>query len=214
MNVQCKRMRKRRQKCTASLMRTPRARRAAWLWLALALAALLAGAPAARADIELGHVGETGRHRLADMYDSPGAICDIVRPAGDSLGETWLRVNPPIIFARDRTLGVDAQDVGWRVEVSILNEAAGTWRVVRRSGITRTTATDDLATYFDGDGWLAGFPLSRATYTATIEMLWFDPDNAQRVEGQASHAVEHYMIVLREDGETRRGRTQSVCSPH
>ena len=45
-------------------------------------------------------------------------------------------------------------------------------------------------------------------------MLWFDPDNAQRVEGQASHAVEHYMIVLREDGETRRGRTQSVCSPH
>ena len=54
-----------------------------------------------------GHDGLVGRHRLADMYDSPGAVCDIVLPGRDSLGETWLRVNPPIMFAINRTGGVD-----------------------------------------------------------------------------------------------------------
>jgi hypothetical protein len=202
-------------KCTGSNESTVRARGqlAARAWLAVLVCGVLlfAGVPVAQADFELGHEGLTGRHRLADMYDSPGAVCDIVLPGHDSLGETWLRVNPPIMFAINRTEAVDEQQVGWRATVSALNEATGVWRVVRRSGMTRTMATDKLASYFNGQGWLAGFPLARATYAVTVEMVWYDPDDPRRVEGRATHEVEYFSIILRHNGETMRGHTSSVC---
>ena len=202
-------------KCTVSIEMTTRrrGRLAAGVWLAalVLVASLFAGVPVTQADIELGHEGLTGRHRLADLYDSPGAVCDIVLPGRDSLGETWLRVNPPIMFAINRTDGVDEQQVGWRATVSALNEGTGAWRVVRRSAMTRTMATDKLASYFNGQGWLAGFPLARATYSVSVEMVWFDPENPRQVEGRATHVIEHFSVVLRHNGETMHGRTSSLC---
>jgi hypothetical protein len=202
-------------KCTGSNESEVRARGrlAAGAWLAVLVcgALLFASVPAALADFELGHEGLTGRHRLADMYDSPGAVCDIVLPGNDSLGETWLRVNPPIMFAVNRTDAIDEQQVGWRATVSALNEATGVWRVVRRSGMTRTMATDKLASYFNGQGWLAGFPLARATYSVTVEMVWYDPEDPRQIEGRATHEVEYFSIILRHNGETMRGHTSSVC---
>jgi hypothetical protein len=169
------------------------------------------GAQAALADVELGHTGETGRHRLADMYDSPGAVCDIVLPGRESLGETWLRVNPPVMFARDRTPGRDEQEVGWRATIFALNERNGDWHAVRRGPITRALASDDLASYFNGQGWRAGFPLALATFSVTVEMLWYDPADPRRVEGTALHEVEHFAVFLRHDGDTIIGRTASKC---
>jgi hypothetical protein len=201
-------------KCTVSIeTKTRRGRLAAAVWLAALVcgALLFSGVPVALADIELGHEGLTGRHRLADLYDSPGAVCDIVLPGRDSLGETWLRVNPPIMFAINRTDGVDEQQVGWRATVSALNEGTGAWRVVRRSAMTRTMATDKLASYFNGQGWLAGFPLARATYSVSVEMVWFDPEDPRQVEGRATHVIEHFSVVLRYNGETKHGRTSSLC---
>jgi hypothetical protein len=201
-------------KCTVSIETTTRRRgrlAATWLAALVVVASLFSGAPVARADIELGHDGLTGRHLLADMYDSPGAVCDIVLPGHDSLGETWLRVNPPIMFAVNRTEGVDEQQIGWRATVSALNEGTGAWRVVRRSAMTRTMASDELASYFNGQGWLAGFPLARATYSVTVEMVWFDPEDPRQIEGRATHAIEHFSILMRHNGETMHGRTSSVC---
>ncbi len=202
-------------KCTVSNeSKVPASGRlAAGTWIAVLVCGVLlfAGVPVAQADFELGHEGLTGRHRLADMYDSPGAVCDIVLPGNDSLGETWLRVNPPIMFAINRTDAVDEQQVGWRATVSALNEGTGVWRVVRRSAMTRTMATDKLASYFNGQGWLAGFPLARATYSVSVEMVWYAPDDPRRIEGRATHAVEHFSIVLRHNGETKQGHTSSVC---
>jgi hypothetical protein len=171
----------------------------AWLAALLCGALLFAGVPVAEADFELGHEGLTGRHRLADMYDSPGAVCGIVLPGRDSLGETWLRVNPPIMFAINRSEAVDEQQVGWRA--------------VRHSAMTRTVATDKLATYFNGQGWLAGFPLARATYSVSVEMVWYAPDDPRRIEGRATHEIEHFSIVMRHNGETLHGRTSSACRP-
>ena len=198
------------RKCTASSGRHKRGRARAAL-VAVSLLALLLGQASALADVELGHTGLTGRHRLADMYDSPGAVCDVVLPGADSLGETWVRVNPPVMFARDRTPATDEQYVGWRATVSALNEETGAWRIVRRSATTKAVASDDLASYFNGQGWLAGFPLSRATYSVTVEMIWYDPVDSREVEGRAMHAIEHFMVVLRHHGETMTGRTASVC---
>lgn len=153
------------RKCTVFMAKRVRrlGRLATGVWLATLVmgASLCGGVPVALADTELGHDGLTGRHRLADMGDAPGAVCDIVLPGRDSLGETWLRVNPPIMFAINRTSGVDEQQVGWRATVSALNETTGAWQVVRRSAMTRTMATVQLASYFNGQGWLAGFPLAR-----------------------------------------------------
>jgi hypothetical protein len=204
-----------KRKCTVFMDKRARSRLwlAAGVWLATLVigASLCSGMPVALADMELGHDGLTGRHRLADMYDSPGAVCDIVLPGRDSLGETWLRVNPPIMFAINRTSGVDEQQVGWWATVSVLNEEAGAWQVVRRGAMTRTIATDQLASYFNGQGWLAGFSLARATYAVSVEMVWYDPDDPRRIEGRATHTIEHFLIVLRHNGETRHGRTSSVC---
>jgi hypothetical protein len=198
------------RKCTASLDGQRRARVRVALFVAPLLTLLLSQV-SALADIELGHIGLTGRHRLADMYDSPGAVCDVVLPGADSLGETWVRVNPPVMFARDRTPDVDEQYVGWRATVSALNEESGAWRIVRRSATTKAVASDGLASYFNGQGWLAGFPLSRATYSVTVEMLWYNPADSREVEGRAMHVIEHFMVVLRHHGETMTGRTSSVC---
>jgi len=174
-------------------------------------ASLIGNTPIALADTELGHEGQVGRHRLADIHDSPGAVCDVVLPGRDSLGETWLRVNPPIMFARNRTDDADEQFVGWRANVSVLNEETGVWRLVRRSGIPRALASDQLASYFDGQGWLAKFPLSRATYSVSVEMLWYDPDDPTRVEGRAIHEIEYFSTVIRYEGEATNGRTSTVC---
>jgi len=114
------------RKCTVFISSGTRRRYGltALIWLA-ALASLLGNGPIALADIELGHEGQVGRHRLADSHDSPGAVCDVVLPGRDSLGETWLRVNPPIMFARNRTGGTDEQFVSWRARVRALNEDTG-----------------------------------------------------------------------------------------
>ena len=180
------------------------------IWLSV-LASLLGNGPIVLADIELGNEGQVGRHRLADIHDSPGAVCDVVLPGRDSLGETWLRVNPPIMFARNRTAGTDEQFVSWRASVKALNEETGAWRVVRRSGMPRALASDQLASYFNGEGWLAEFPLSRATYSVSVEMIWYDPRDPQRIEGRSTHEVEYFTVVLRHNGETTHGRTSSVC---
>jgi hypothetical protein len=145
------------------------------------------------------------------MHDSAGAICDIVLPGRESLGETWLRVNPPVMFARDRTSAVDEQVVGWQATVSVLDETTGAWHVVRQSDIAREMASDDLATYFHGQGWLAEFPVGRATYSATVEMLWYDPSHADHLEGRATHAIEHFSIQLHFNGEATYLCTASVC---
>jgi hypothetical protein len=178
----------------------------------LAMATMLAMPPAAPADTELGHTGDVGRHRLVDIYDSPGAVCDIVLPGNDSLGETWLRINPPVMFARDRTAGIDRQGVGWRAIVSARDERSGAWRVVRRSAIARDQASESLASYFNGEGWLAGFPVSHATYHVTVEMLWYAPDDPDVIDGRAIHGIEYFTIFLRHNGEVFHGRTASVCS--
>jgi hypothetical protein len=202
-------------KCTVFI--EVKARSRGWLTTGAWLAALVFGAslcgivPVALADTELGHNGLTGRHRLADLYESPGAICDIVLPGHDSLGETWIRVNPPIMFAINRTDGVDEQPIGWRATVSTLNERTGVWRVVRRGAMTRTMATDQLASYFNGRDWLAGLPLTHATYSVSVEMVWYAPDDPSRIEGRATHAVEHFSILLRHNGQTIQDHMSGDC---
>jgi len=58
---------------------------------------------------------------------------------------------------------------------------------------------------------LVAFPLARATYSVSVEMVWYAPDDPRRIEGRATHAIEHFSIVLRHNGETMHGHVSSVC---
>jgi hypothetical protein len=202
-------------KCTAlpkrdSLTRT-RLALARWVRGCALVVLVLAANPAARADMELGREGLVGRHRLVDMHDSAGATCDIILPGRESLGETWLYVNAPIIFARNRTPAIDEQLVGWQATTSARDESTDAWHVVRQSDVAREMASDDLASYFHGQGWLAEFPLGRTSYSVTVEMFWYDPSNPNQIEGRVTYAIENYSIQLHFNGQDTYLRTASVC---
>jgi hypothetical protein len=190
-----------------------RPRRVLARWLSgCALAALLMSAvPVTRADMELGREGLIGRHRLVDMHDSAGATCDIILPSRESLGETWLYVNSPIMFARNRTPSVDEQLVGWQATASALDDSTDAWHVVRQSDVAQEMASDDLASYFHGQGWLAEFPVGRATYSVTVEMFWYDPFDPNRIEGRATYAIENYSIQLHFEDQSIYLRTAPDC---
>ena len=202
-------------KCTAltkpdSLTLSPRVA-ARWVSGCVLILLLLGASPVTRADMELGREGLVGRHRLVDMHDSAGATCDIILPGRESLGETWLYVNAPIMFARNRTPAVDEQQVGWQATASALDESTDAWHVVRQSDVAQEMASDDLASYFHGQGWLAEFPVGRATYSVTVEMYWYDPSDPNQIEGRATYAIENYSIQLHSDGQDTYLRTASVC---
>ena len=85
---------------------------------------------------------------------------------------------------------------------------------MRRGTTAREVASDQLASYFNGQGWLAEFPLTRATYIVTVEMIWYDRHDPRRIDDRATHAIEHFSILPRHHGETLHGRTSSVRGAH
>jgi len=82
---------------------------------------------------------------------------------------------------------------------------------VRQSDVARETASDDLASYFHGQGWLAEFPVGRATYSVTVEMFWYNPSDPSQIEGRATYAIENYSIQLHFEDQSIYLRTDSSC---
>ena len=176
----------------------------------LALVALALLAAAAAADRELGHEGFVGRHALADIQDSPGGVCTFILPGPHSLGETLLRVNPPVLYAYDATAGEDGQRVGWRARIAAASEG-GEWRPVHEGPWRWDEATDRQATYFGGEAFFATFRHAAGHYAVTVEMAWADPTDADRIVGRAEHAVERYAIQVASRGATTQGGVGMEC---
>src|SRR3954469_17116805 len=133
--------------------RTRMAIRYGSLVLLLALLALtLKPSGSAMAAAELGQAGDIGGHGLTDSRESPGATCRFAPPFAWSLGETWIQVRPPVMFARDVTDGVDEQLVGWRATIQVWDHASRTWQQLRQGEIQRAVAADNRAAIFDSRG--------------------------------------------------------------
>ncbi len=176
------------------------------------LAALLCGAGSsvsrhdvARAAIELGHAGNIGTHGMTDSRESPGATCRFAPPLLWSLGQTWLQVRPPVMFARDATDRVDEQLVGWRAVVLTLDRASGAWSTVAEGQTRRAVAAENRAAPFDSRGPGTTFFLNYGTYLVTVDLFWYErmgPDEEPRLAGQAEYQIAHYAIAVRDRGGT------------
>ena len=159
----------------------------------------------ARAAIELGHAGNIGAHGLTDSRESPGATCRFAPPLLWSLGETWLQVRPPVMFARDATDRLDRQLVGWRVVVLTLDSVSGAWTTVAEGETQRAVAAENRAAPFDSRGPGTEFFLNYGAYLVTADLFWYErvgPDEQPRLAGQAGYQIGHYAIAVRDRGGT------------
>ncbi|MFN8591700.1 MAG: hypothetical protein U0031_09600 [Thermomicrobiales bacterium] len=186
------------------------------LALAICLFALLtAPLQRVRAGIELGQAGNTGGHGLTDSRESPGATCRFEVPLAWSLGETWLQVRPPVMFARDSTDRVDEQVVGWRAVIARWDRASGAWAPLVEGETQRTIAAENRAAVFDSRGPETQFFLGYGPYLVTLELFWYERmtgDGEPRLAGKVTYQIEHYAIAVRDRGETRPIGVASACS--
>lgn len=178
----------------------------------VAVAALLASvAGGARAESIVEREGVVGLSGLADIQDSPGAVCTFTPPWPGSLGETLVRVNPPVMFAVDSTPETDRQPVGWRASVSAFDPDGNAWITVAASDVRRDTATDQTATYFGGEGWIAGFLTTGVAYNVGVEMLWFDPAAQETVTGRVQAVVDRYALLVHTPSDIVDHGVHSLC---
>lgn len=178
----------------------------------LLLAALLApAAGGAWAESIVKREGTVGLSGLADIQDSPGAVCTFTPPWPGSLGETLVRVNPPVMFAVDSTPETDRQPVGWRGSVSAFDPDGNAWVPVAASDVRRDTATDQTATYFGGEGWIAGFLTTGVAYNVGVEMLWFDPAAPGTITGRVQAVVDRYAVLVHTPSGVTQHGVHSLC---
>jgi hypothetical protein len=166
------------------------------------------------AEIEIGHAGNIGRHGLIDSRVSPGATCRFAPPLVWSLGETWIQVRPPVIFAYDVSDRVDEQLVGWRAVVRTLDPASGAWRIVAEGETEQAIAADNRSAIFDYSGPGTQFFLAYGAYLVTTDLFWYDrrgPGEELRLAGQAEYQIEHYAIAVRDRADTHPLGVSSGC---
>ena len=182
--------------------------------LVLIVGAALRATPFVRADVELGHAGNVGGHGLTDTRESPGATCRFAPPLAWSLGETWIQVRPPVMFARDTTERTDHQLVGWRAVVSTWDRASDAWKLLVEGKTQRAVAAENRAAQFDSRGEETEFFLGYGTYLVTVDLFWYErmgPGEEPWLAGQAEYKVAHYAIAVRDRGGTRPINVNQAC---
>lgn len=182
--------------------------------LALAGLGALAAISAPRhgaAELVMKREGIVGHAGLADIQDSPGAVCVFSLPGPGSIGETEVRVNPPVVFAADVTPGLDRQPVGWRASIFALDPAASDWTLAAEGPVAPAEATDQTATYFDGAPWTHAFLLTSGVYRVSVEMFWYDPEEPAAVTGSITATVERYALLVQGRGGPAPAGVHPIC---
>jgi hypothetical protein len=168
----------------------------------------------ALAAFELGRAGNTGLHGLTDTPESPGATCRFAPPLSWSLGETWIQVRPPVMFAHDMTGRNDEQLVGWRAVVFVWDHASSAWKRLTEGKTQRAVAAENRAARFDGRGEETRFFLGYGAYVVNAELFWYErmgPDEEPRLAGQAEYQVGYYAIAVRDRGGTHPVGVNQTC---
>jgi hypothetical protein len=133
---------------------------------------------------ELGHHGKVGQHSL---NEANGDVVCHYDPGTANL--TSISVRAPTMFARDRTAGVDAQDVGWRIFVQRKLATETSFKVVKKSSTFKAPATDvDAASFKSQTVTLT--PPENSSYRIVVKMTWYRADGS--VAGWSKHRVEAY----------------------
>jgi hypothetical protein len=157
--------------------------------LAGVIAVMLAASAPVSAGIIIGpHSGHYGVHTPIDTGEYAGAICGY-----SNIGQLdTIKIRRPIVFAFDRTGGVDTQKVGWRfnIEYSIDGNNWSTWNT---SSILTATATDKVNAHFMPRTYHLTNPVKTTYFRVTLDLYWFYPD-VHHVNGQANHVIAWYQI--------------------
>lgn len=155
--------------------------------LAIGAALVLSASTVAVADTELGHTGLVGRHKLKDSADKAGVKCYYQTFDGQD-GPASIHVRIPRVFARDRTIGLDSQKVGWRVIVQQSSDFVN-WTLLFHSSVQKRLATDQSVAPFHNRDF--NLP-DRHFIRVRIKMYWYRPGSSTVVQGTARHAVDFY----------------------
>ena len=124
-----------------------------------------------------------GRHVLIDDREFPGADCRTHLGALTSIG-----VRRPVMYARNRTSGVDHQTVGWRWQ---LRDSA--FALVAQGPIEQATASDERPAAYSGQTVdMTGRPAG--TWFIAIRMFWYQPGSSTHIQGKALHFVRNYSL--------------------
>lgn len=172
------------------------------------------GPAGTQAGIELGQAGNVGGHGLTDSRESPGATCRFAPPLAWSLGETWLQVRPPLMFAHDSTATIDEQLVGWRAVVATWDSASGAWKPFIEGPTQRAVAAENRAALFDGRGPETAFHLGYGAYLVSVDLFWYERlagDGEPRLAGQAEYQIEYYAIAVRDRRDTVPLGVNTAC---
>jgi hypothetical protein len=153
--------------------------------IAAALGALFIASGSAFAATELDTSGSIGQH---SMTDSQG---DVVCSYGDTgYLEAISIAAPPQIYARNKTNGVDQQQVGWRFVVkSRLSGPGNPFTTLYTSTVVKLTATDATAAAFLPRKVAMAFPDASA-FKVIVKMFWYRNDGS--VAGWAKTRIDNY----------------------
>jgi hypothetical protein len=166
------------------------------------------------AERELGHAGSIGVHALVDSLSAPGATCRFAPPLVWSIGETWIQVRPPVIFARDATALDDQQLVGWRAVILREDHASGKLTPVATGETQRALASEGVSAPFESRAPQSQFHLGYGAYHVRVELFWYERmsyGNEPRLVGQAEYDVEHFAIVVRHRTGVRQDGVSAMC---
>jgi hypothetical protein len=145
----------------------------------------------ATADTPVSHSGTFGPHALIDSPEYPGATC---RYNSDQNLDR-VRVRPPVVLARDRTSGRDAQWVGWIVELQYRPDGSS-FTTVQKSSVVKVTAWDDSPAPFRQRTVSVARPRGSGSWRVVSRMIWYRPGTTGTWQGTARHRITRYDYPL------------------
>lgn len=135
-----------------------------------------------------GHSGNYGLHSLIDNGEYPGVTC-VYNNTKDNDFLRSMVVRAPIVYAVDRTSGVDTQTVGWKYTIQYTSDNT-TWHPLVTSTLVKATATDHANARFGSRTYDFG-PFPSYSYRVVVHILWFYPTSSVK-NGTAAHLVTYY----------------------
>lgn len=136
--------------------------------------------------------GLIGSYKMHDQQASPESICNYT--SGDnSTAANNIQVNPPTVFARNRTTGTDHQRIGWRIR---LEESADYihWYSVGKTPVQKANATDSTAAPLSP--LLISVTFDNAYSRIRVDIFWYRPGSSSTVQGSVAHPGRWYVRNL------------------
>jgi hypothetical protein len=138
--------------------------------------------------------------------DGGYGVHSLVEESGDDIGGARcvydsilrrIRVRFPVMYARDRTSGVDKQVVGYRIVIQSSDVSAdGPWTTLAGSAspISTVRTSDQHIAHLPSKSYTfaPGVAENRVFWRALVRMYWYKPGSSTVVEGRADHAPRYF----------------------